>query len=180
MVEAAVKGIVDFSQAKFFDPGWRRRIQLLINGLENLNYRRELENDQHYLLSQMSIPGLKDESFAALQKQLAATRDKLQVAYRPWSTVEGQEAAVSREAAKATQAWESKYGKLDDPETQAKIARTAQALRKQRAAAATGNLSDEALTDHRKRAAARAAAGRPARQTRREDAVGRNIHATTW
>ena len=46
MVEAAARGVVDFRQAKFFDPAWRRRLKYLLGGLQDLNYREELKQKE--------------------------------------------------------------------------------------------------------------------------------------
>jgi hypothetical protein len=173
MVEAATRGIVDFSQAKFFDPAWRRRVKYLIGGLQDLNRREELKSDHSYYLSLLNIPNLKPDLFGDVVKLLERTRTRLEAAWRPWVTPESNEAQKTAEAKRLQTLWERQWGKLDDPETQRKIAATAAAMRKQAADNASEISADDILTNRKKRADARERTGQPRR--RRNDALGRNL-----
>ena len=120
MVEAAVRGVVDFSQAKFFDPAWRRRVKCLLDGLQNVMYREELRLSQDYYLGLLHVaaqgtPDLLRELFEGLH----AARDALAVAYRPWQTTESREAQRQAAGKKYQETWEQHFGKMDDPETRA-------------------------------------------------------------
>jgi hypothetical protein len=174
MVEAAVRGIVDFSQAKFYDPAWRRRVMILVGGMQGLNYREELKLSHNYYLSLMALPKLPPETVTRFAQALDAAYDKLRATYRPWQTPVSEEEAKSAESKKFQDQWERCFGgKLEDPETQQRIARTAQAMRKRREMTAKEITPDDILADPKKRAEARERTGQSRRT--RNDAIGRQL-----
>ena len=173
MVEAAVRGIVDFRQARFFDPAWRRRLHLMISGLQDLNRREELRKEQDYYTGLMAVPNLEPDAWKQITATLDDVRLQLDASYRPWVTPESTEAAKARSAKKFQNMWEQKWGKLDDPETQLRIARTAAAIRKQREDNAQLISPDDITADPKKRALARERTGKPRRN--RNDAIGRTL-----
>ena len=173
MVEAAARGVVDFRQAKFFDPAWRRRLKYLLGGLQDLNYREELKQDHDYYLSLLSVPTLKPELRGDIIKLLGDTRQQLEVSWRPWITPENREAAKAQESKKLQTLWERQWGKLDDPDTQRRINATAAALRNQREENSQQISPDDIISDPKKRAIARERTGKPRRN--RNDAIGRTL-----
>jgi hypothetical protein len=177
MVEAAVRGIVDFSQARIYDPAWRRRLTYLISGLQALNYREELRLSHDYYLALLGVPALKPESFEDLKKGLQAVQEKLETAFRPWHSGESEAAKKRAEQAELRAAWERQWGKLDDPATQQRIARMAHAFQQQRQQNQSEPDPDAMLTNARARGAARAKTGRPSRR-KHNDAVGSSRRAT--
>jgi hypothetical protein len=148
MVEAAVRGLVDFSEARFFDPGWTRRLKLILSSLQRLNLREEMSLNHAYYLGLLAIPGLDDQSTKNLQEQLADVRERLDVTYRPWHEDSGEKQEQrKKQMATMTSAWEEKYGRMDDPEVQRKIMATLEGLRLQR----TNAQEVKPLTTRRKR-----------------------------
>lgn len=175
MVEAATRGIVDFRQAKFFDPAWRCRLRYLLSGLQSLKYQEELKFTHSYYISLLGVPKLTQEMYSDLFDMLDDLHRRMEQNLRPWDTPVSQEARKDAESRKLTTLWEQKWGKFDDPETQRKIARTAAGLRKQREANAQEISPEDILSDPKKRAQARARTGKPRRT--RNDAIGRNLRA---
>jgi len=141
MVEAAVRGLVDFSQLRFFDPGWTRRLKLILSGLSQLNLREELKFNHDYYLTLLTIPELDEQTTKALREQLENTRTAIDLAYRPWHQALEKSLEHRKQTMRdMTAIWESKFGKMDDPEVQRKIRATVEGLRLQRAAAVNAPL----------------------------------------
>lgn len=164
MVEAAVRGVVDFRQAKFFDPAWRRRVRLLLGGLRDLNYREELTISHDYYLQSMLIPDISPESFEGLQKAAGEIRRQLGFLFRPWTSLESMEAQKQKEQSQLKSLWERQWGKMDDPMTIQKIARTAAAMKAQREQVQGDISPDDIAADPKKRALARNRTGQPRRK----------------
>jgi hypothetical protein len=91
---AAVRGAVDFREARPHDPAWRRRVRLLKHGV-----RAEIDAAVYTALyrTQLALVSngrLTDESFAKAQEGMRACCEALRQTYRPWEPdAEGRKAS---------------------------------------------------------------------------------------
>jgi hypothetical protein len=128
MVQAATAGVLDFGRADPRDPKWWRYLRLIINQLEqeNLKEYHRLYNDR--VVSMLSRTDLTRESAERLLEESDSRIDNIAKVLFPWINLD-RESVRKEEAQKLRSAWESWFGKLDDPDTQRRIRETAEWLR---------------------------------------------------
>jgi hypothetical protein len=128
MVQAATAGVLDFGRADPRDPKWWRYLRLIINQLEqeNLKEYHRLYNDR--VVSMLSRTDLTRESAERLLEESDSRIDNIAKVLFPWINLD-RESIRKEEAQKLRSAWESWFGKLDDPDTQRRIRETAEWLR---------------------------------------------------
>jgi hypothetical protein len=132
MVRAAATGAVDFSKAELTNPRWTDRLRLILDELTRNNRIEFLRALHQHYTSFMLVPRLTDESYGKIKEGANSTMDLLVEMTYPWDK---ERAAKTRrdDVKAAVGAWEDHYGKLDDPEVQAAIDSTVDAVRKHRA-----------------------------------------------
>ena len=130
-MEAAARGLIDFSEARFFDPTWQRRVNLALFGLRMINAKEKAElRHRHYcaLLASKALDLEKaDEVQSAAIEQVYAYEG----AFLPNAKKIREEAEQEQIQARVS-GWESHWGKMSDPKTQERIRQTAEALRTMR------------------------------------------------
>lgn len=139
ILEAAVTGAIDFTQADLRDPNWYRRLHLILNKVGDQQTRQYWESVQrqrtgHLIKLSLVRPGMSPDHLEQLRQFIDHPLDELRQSLFPWLADAQQSSLASRRTAYAelSAAWEEEYGKLDDPATQAKIAATVAAMRAQK------------------------------------------------
>lgn len=129
MIQASTLGIIDFSQAKFYEPKWRRRLRLALIGLERLNNQRHSDLTARHYAAVLSAPNIEADNWKEVQDKAVEAVYDHQFAFDPsqYKTKEERErAAVRRDIDR----WQRRFGDLHSPEVQDRIKRTADALRR--------------------------------------------------
>jgi hypothetical protein len=129
MVQAAAAGVVDFGRADPRDPKWWRYIRLIVDQLERENLRQyhRLCNDR--IVAVLGRDGLGRESATRLLAESDRRIAGIAKILFPWIDHDRQESRQDQ-ARQLRGAWEAQFGKLDDPETQRRIRRTVEWLRR--------------------------------------------------
>ncbi len=130
-LQAAAKGLVDFSEADYFDPAWNRRLRLLLKALEAENDREiSMMRYQHRAML-LTTPWLDPAAISDTQDAALRDLDAVVGYYRPWEfdkkTREEKEVA---DTTKLRNTWQRTFGSLDDPKVQDRLAKTRAALLK--------------------------------------------------
>lgn len=123
ILQAAAKGVVDFSQYKPFDRGWLLRLKWLLQEVhvENIEKFIELQHNQHVAaLEYAAGKEVFDHHWKAGTKLL----DTLATYYFPW-----QEAKKEEDVKSLRQLWVDTFGDPANPEVAAKIKQTAEDLK---------------------------------------------------
>lgn len=131
MVQAAASGLIDFSQARFFDESWQRRLRLLLTGLHQANERDLLKARQQYHTSLLGVAGISQESLDRIQERCQDDIRDLENLYRPWAA-QTKEEREKEQAREQRTRWQRRFGDLSADETQRKIAETARLLQRMR------------------------------------------------
>lgn len=130
MVQAAVDGVVDYREARLEDPHWMLRLTWLLAGLARRNHRDQCRTQlSSFRLHWTALFGadntarLANSEISRLQEEFD---DSFNLVPSPKLTAEERDKAVARTAITS---WEEAYGKLDDPDTQAKTVALAKAMK---------------------------------------------------
>ena len=126
--EAAVRGIIDFSKARFFDPAWQRHAQSLLLGLQRLNKKEQADIRHRHYCAVMQMAKLSEESAGETEQAATVELHRYEDAFLP-NAKEVRKQAEEGVAKGRVSRWEDRYGKMNDPETQERIRQTAEALR---------------------------------------------------
>lgn len=128
MIQAATEGIVDFTKMQVFDVFWLRQLKLLLAGLQRRNKREYHVFSQRHHASLLNLR-LDSEHAGSVQEKLIELGLDFEETYFPGVR---KERAISERAVVRHQigSWERRYGDLTSEETQARIERTAEALRR--------------------------------------------------
>lgn len=121
-IQAAVEGVVDFSQADPYDKHWYMYRQLVLAGLKK---KKEIELSQldamtrwrWLVLHKLYGDNLSEETATSLTRPQKLAFEAL---YFPEDDAE--EKALKTRVVSDMQAWENQFGSLDDPEVQKKLA----------------------------------------------------------
>lgn len=126
--QAAVTGAVDFSRARLTDPRWWIRLNQILDGLSEHNYRERLRFRYDYHLALLSS-GLTTESWIAQKKAALKCFDQLRHSFDPAIPLDSEEQrdALTKEAEAK---WMAEFGDPGDPDVAAKIDATAEAILK--------------------------------------------------
>jgi len=87
-VRAAVRGIVDFTEARLLDTVWWQRCRILLEEMNREDRRRVLENAFNYHRSLVGNSGLTEESFRNEQNTADSIYEELLRMYQPWRKIE--------------------------------------------------------------------------------------------
>lgn len=118
LLQAAVSGAIDFSKAKFSDPGWWRRLNLVLRELLRQNNRVLAQERIRYHASLMGVANLDPDTYRRTQEKAIEAYEEIVDSYRrPF----GQREQKIDTANKLIEAWEEEFGKQDDPETKAAV-----------------------------------------------------------
>lgn len=129
MVQAAMRGLIDFRDA---DPGsksWWFRLRLALDHVEDENIARQHRLYYDYNLALLSRDGLTEASVRRLTKDAEKKLFAIVNIWRPWDRhdpAQSQQAQIEAMAA----AWAREFGDPNDPETQKAIAETIRMLEK--------------------------------------------------
>lgn len=132
MIEAAVRGVMDFSKAEFFNPIWQRQFRATLRGLQMLNAREQADIRHRHYCSLLAAKIVQAEQQDELQQSAIDELHKYEDAFLP-NAAKLREEAERQHVKGQISKWEEKWGKMSDPKVQERIQRTADALRKARA-----------------------------------------------
>ena len=125
MVQAAVAGAYDFSRSDWRRPRDRVRLVWTMEELDRQNEVKLLSDLTQHLLTHLARnPGQQVQ----LIEKLGELLENMEHLRRPW--IAEQKADRQSLVERMTNQWESIWGDMDDPETQAKIASTVAYLRR--------------------------------------------------
>lgn len=127
IVQAAARGIVDFSKYKPFDRHWWLRLSWLLNELESDNLRQILtvQHQQHCGALEYTAGR---QAFDHHWQTSAKLLNQIIGLYFPWEAKD-QHLTKQEEYVSLRQQWINAFGDPADPETKAKIKRTCEFLR---------------------------------------------------
>jgi hypothetical protein len=120
MVQAAIEGVVDFSQAEVYSTRWHRRLGLLLSGLERQNRRELRQLLFDHAVSIYTSRKLQAEQADEIAQKVSDLYHDIQQTYYPQET----EARVQHEKAMVKQDvrnWETRFGKLNSAEAKEKM-----------------------------------------------------------
>jgi hypothetical protein len=131
--------VYDFADIDFSDPRWHRRFRLLMDGVRSQIDQEWLLAKQRHYAAVMLTPGDWDRS--NVTQKLEDTFYDLLGSYFPSQRMTAEE-REARLAKQASDRWENRWGRRDDPETQAKIQNLVDGLNtlRQQTAAESGNM----------------------------------------
>lgn len=117
-MQAAVSGAIDFSKAKFTDPGWWRRLNLVLRELLRQNNRTLIIERIRYHTALMAIPGVSQDTYQRCQEKASDGFDELVDSYRrPFGAREEKLDTAN----KLIELYKEEFGNPDDPEYAAQI-----------------------------------------------------------
>jgi hypothetical protein len=122
LVQAAAEGTIDFSEVRFGDWRWISKIRLLVGYLDNKNRREQLLVTHANNCGFVASGSLTSKSFESLKEANSDLHNKICNTYYPSSAKIDDMAEY--EINKYQLMWEERFGRLDDPEVQQKIADT--------------------------------------------------------
>ena len=143
---AAVKGTVDFRDARVLDTAWWRRLKLLLGGVQREYDAEILTALFNYDLALVANSGLSEDSFKAVQKSAKDAFEKLHAVYRPWLDFDEYAVRMS-EAEQHREAYKALIGDLEDPEYLAERNRARMEAKAEEDAAAKKAAEEVDLTD---------------------------------
>lgn len=113
-IRAAVRGAIDFSQARLADPDWWRRCHILLAALAKEDDLRIIENSYHFHLASIGNSSLDGESLKRLRDFARETFYDIMGNLRPWegSTAE---ARKEKEIEDLRQRYINRFGDPSDP-----------------------------------------------------------------
>jgi hypothetical protein len=132
MWQAARGGLVDFSALDLSEPVDRRRLRLLLDGLVAENERKTTQANFAYSLAIM-VAKADSDAIADLHSIVVDQLGRYEDSLMPWASL-ARRRAEQRAVRTLKDAWESSFGKMDDPATQLEIQATVEAMREARIA----------------------------------------------
>jgi hypothetical protein len=127
MIQAAAAGVVDFGRADPRDPKWWRHLRLIIDRLEQENFKEWHRLYNERVVSVLARNDLTQESNDRLLDESDARIDGIVKVMFPWLDL-SRDTVRKEQAQQLRETWESWFGKLDDPDTQRRIRETAEWL----------------------------------------------------
>lgn len=110
-VRAAVRGTIDFSQARLLDPDWWRRCLILLNGVAAEDDIATYQTIYRYHLALVGNSGLSEDSFRDVQDRARDAFNDLMQLYRPWSSkVKASHEIREEEAQQLREAYKQAFG----------------------------------------------------------------------
>jgi hypothetical protein len=137
MVQAAAAGVVDFGRADPRDPRWWRHLRTILDRLEqeNLKEYHRLYNER--AVAVLGRTDIVQDAAKALLEESDSRIDSMAKILFPWADFD-RTSLRKQEAQQLRDTWEAWFGKLDDPETQRRIAATVDWLKNSRKRKAPG------------------------------------------
>lgn len=123
MVKAHLSGAVDFREMRPRDPGWWRRLNLIIKGLEMEDESRVVEALRSHHLAMISSGALTEEDFSKYQKLAIEGFYRFLGTVRPWESVDPEQLRRD-EYSKLRREYVRMFGDPNDPEFQKKLDET--------------------------------------------------------
>ena len=117
LVQAAVDGVVDFSQARLRDPAWWTRLRFLLNGLDQKNQRDRLQLHLANVRCLVSTERVASDDWRRQLQHMQELTDKYKATYFPDLKPVTKEA----EAVELRDSWQEHFGNLNDPKVQSAI-----------------------------------------------------------
>ena len=126
-MQAASRGVVDFSKARPYDPLWRRHLRLLLDGLENQIKLEYVDLLHRHYAAILTISNPSEETFANAKERMGELSFEYYNLLYP-DRAQSKEEAEKQQVRGNIDRWQQRFGNLNSPEVQARIARTAEAL----------------------------------------------------
>jgi len=130
MLQAAVRGVVDFRQAEPGERRWQQYLDIMLFGLVAEHRKEQRLLQAKYYLAAMQTPQEVEQQEHFREQAVAALRGYEDLLY-PWAARERRK-EETRSVEQLTNAWEAEFGRLDDPETQRGVEETVEALKEMR------------------------------------------------
>ncbi len=133
LVQAAVRGIINFNEADILNPQWVKKVRILIAGMERESYAKMYQEGARIKIQLAQAITPANEQFSNVIKRALELFDKSVGFWLPWvdrspETLEEEKKSTARRVAKA---WEDVWGSLNDPKVIEAIKDTAGAIRAQ-------------------------------------------------
>lgn len=126
MVQAAVRGSVNFSEARIHDPRWWQRMRILLRRVEMDIFREHMHTVHRHGLLTLLVPDLKPEIFNEARDSSASAARLLRELLITW---EQQDLTPAAKVDDFRQAWIDVWGDPEDPEVKKRIQATVDYLR---------------------------------------------------
>jgi hypothetical protein len=84
IVEASVRGLVDYREAQLDDPAWWRRLRAIISTMERDRTREAIRTTYDFRLALVANSGLTEDSWNKLQDLAEESRVDIISTLRPW------------------------------------------------------------------------------------------------
>jgi hypothetical protein len=104
LVDASLRGLIDFKEARLLDKQWWRYIRLMLNGLSRENDRERWQTQYDMDLALLGSERLKGEAWVKVHERVISVRDALLASISPWEDRE-MRGAKKKEFA----GWREKY-----------------------------------------------------------------------
>jgi len=130
MVRAQLRGVIDWSEVKFFDRQWWRRARLLTEEMVAEDTRQlRVAYHQHAvgLRTAVAIGKFGDDAWEKASDNANKRLEELFTAYRPWDK-QDQESREKEQAKRMIGGWERRFGDMNDVEVQRRIQAVADAM----------------------------------------------------
>jgi hypothetical protein len=132
MVQAAARGVVDFSELDLQEPRHLHRLRLLLDGLVADNDRHKLLAQLQYYTALMTCQSAQ-EDYQKAREQAAEVLISYQQSFHYDLRKQAMMRRPRHDGPALQSVWEASFGKMDDPETQRGVQETVAALKKMRA-----------------------------------------------
>jgi hypothetical protein len=131
MVQAAVEGVIDFRQAKCYDPKWHQFLRLVLDGLSRKN-RRELKGLLYsQAVSVYTSRRIKAEQMDEIAQRLSDLYHDIQESLYPHE--KNMRVQHERQMVKSDiRSWEARFGNMSEEDTKKKIDEFAAAMERLR------------------------------------------------
>lgn len=135
--DAAMRALVDFSQAKFFDKPWSRKLNVILQRLLRERNRETAQAQHNHTLARLGLSsGISPEGFEAIQTEAQKTFEELLVYHKPWYyDAKSKQERLEEEYGGFQRSWQNTFGDLNDEATKAKIDSVVRALQARKASA---------------------------------------------
>ncbi len=125
MLQAAARGVIDFTSIRLHDPRWWQRTRILLRQLDEDNTVDYLRTIHHHNVSTLVVPNLKEEVFSEAVAQAGAAVRGIKELRFPWEPRANEETATKS----LRQQWADVWGDPDDPAVKQRIQETVDLLK---------------------------------------------------
>jgi len=127
MVQAATRGVVDFTRADPRNPLWIRKLRSILDQIESDNDVQYYGLLRETYLAAASRSNLTQSSYDAIAEGLKGYTHRIRDALFPWMTAETEE-TTNQHRSLLREQWIATWGDPSEPETQARIEATVAAI----------------------------------------------------